>query len=91
VKADGKPWRGPREIRNLRWEGGKYSSQNTAEAALRPEEFQKNFDGAIRKAGAQDQPEDACVFPRQAASSARPPVAAAPGASCAASWGDCLA
>lgn len=22
VKADGKPWKGPREIRNLRWEGG---------------------------------------------------------------------
>ena len=24
VKADGKSWRGPREIRNLRWEGGEY-------------------------------------------------------------------
>ena len=49
VKADGPPWRGPREIRNLHWEGGAYSRQQTADAALRPEEFQKNFNDAIRK------------------------------------------
>ena len=49
VKADGHPWRGPREIRNLHWEGGAYSRQQTADAALRPEEFQKNFNDAIRK------------------------------------------
>ena len=49
VKADGQPWRGPREIRNLHWEGGAYSRQQTADAALRPEEFQKNFNDAIRK------------------------------------------
>ena len=49
VKADGPPWRGPREIRNLHWEGGAYARQQTADAALRPEEFQKNFNDAIRK------------------------------------------
>ena len=49
VKADGHPWRGPREIRNLHWEGGAYPRQQTADAALRPEEFQKNFNDAIRK------------------------------------------
>ena len=49
VKADGQPWRGPREIRNLHWEGGAYARQQTADAALRPEEFQKNFNDAIRK------------------------------------------
>ena len=49
VKADGPPWRGPREFRNLHWEGGAYSRQQTADAALRPEEFQKNFNDAIRK------------------------------------------
>ena len=49
VKADGHPWRGPREIRNLHWEGGAYARQQTADAALRPEEFQKNFNDAIRK------------------------------------------
>jgi len=49
VKADGPPWRGPREFRNLHWEGGAYARQQTADAALRPEEFQKNFNDAIRK------------------------------------------
>lgn len=49
VKADGQPWRGPREIRDLRWEGGAYSRQPTADAALSPAEFQKNFNDAIRK------------------------------------------
>ena len=49
VKADGKPWQGPREIRNLRWEGGEYARQKTVDSALSPEEFQKNFNDAIRK------------------------------------------
>jgi hypothetical protein len=49
VKADGKAWQGPREIRNLRWEGGEYPRQETGDAALRPDELQKNFDGAIKK------------------------------------------
>jgi hypothetical protein len=39
VKADGKSWRGPREIRNLRWEGGEYARQKTTAAALRPAEL----------------------------------------------------
>ena len=30
VQASGKAWQGPREIRNLRWEGGKYSRQTNA-------------------------------------------------------------
>ena len=49
VKVDGKPWQGPREIRNLRWEGGEYSRQATTGATLSPEEFQKNFNDAIKK------------------------------------------
>lgn len=49
VKVDGKPWQGPRDIRNLRWEGGDYPVQIAAPAALSPEEHQKNFNDAIRK------------------------------------------
>jgi hypothetical protein len=49
VKADGKAWQGPREIRNLRWEGVEYPRQTAADTALRPEELQKNFNDAIKK------------------------------------------
>ncbi len=49
VKADGKPWQGPREIRHLRWEGGEYSRQAATGALLSPEDFQKNFNDAIKK------------------------------------------
>lgn len=49
VKVNGKAWQGPREIRNLRWEGGEYRRQTTADAALSPDEFQKNFNDAIKK------------------------------------------
>lgn len=49
VKVEGKAWQGPREIRNLRWEGGEYSRQRTTDAALSPENFQKSFNDAIRK------------------------------------------
>jgi hypothetical protein len=49
VKADGKPWQGPRALRNLRWEGGEYANQTATDAALKPEEFKKNFDDAIKK------------------------------------------
>lgn len=49
VKADGKPWHGPREIRNLRWEGGEYSQQAAIGTTLSPEVFQKNFNDAIKK------------------------------------------
>jgi dienelactone hydrolase len=44
-----KPWRGPREIRNLRWVGGTSAGQAAAGATLSPEEFQKNFNEAIKK------------------------------------------
>ena len=49
IKVDGQPWRGPRAIRNLRWEGGEYAQRTAPDAALRPEEFQKNFNEAIKK------------------------------------------
>jgi hypothetical protein len=49
VKSDGKAWQGPREIRNLRWEGGEYSSQAATGATLNPEDFQRNFNDAIKK------------------------------------------
>jgi dienelactone hydrolase len=49
VKSNGKPWRGPREIRNLRWNGGEYPSQITADAPLKSDAFQKNFNDAIKK------------------------------------------
>ncbi|MEI6235774.1 MAG: acetylxylan esterase [Planctomycetota bacterium] len=49
VKVDGKAWKGPREIRNLRWEGGDYSRQATTGATLSSDDFQKNFNDAIKK------------------------------------------
>jgi hypothetical protein len=49
VKVEGKAWRGPREIRNLRWEGGEYSQQKAVDAALSAEDLQKNFNDAIKK------------------------------------------
>lgn len=49
VKVDGKAWQGPREIRNLRWEGGEYRQQKPNAPAPAPEEFQKDFNDAIRK------------------------------------------
>ena len=47
--VSGKAWKGPREIRNLRWEGGEYSTQVTTDAALSPDDLQKNFNDAIKK------------------------------------------
>jgi hypothetical protein len=49
MKMDGKAWQGPREIRNLRWEGGEYTRLKSTDAALSPEEHQKNFNDAIKK------------------------------------------
>ena len=49
VKVNGRSWQGPREIRNLRWEGGEYSRQQTADSALSPQEHQKAFNDAIKK------------------------------------------
>lgn len=54
TKADGKAWQGPREIRNLRWEGGMYQETSTSGAALNPEDFQKNFNNAIKKSIAEE-------------------------------------
>ncbi len=49
VKAGGKAWKGPREIRNMRWEGGKYVSQRPADSRLSDEEYQKQFNDSINK------------------------------------------
>lgn len=49
VKVDGKPWQGPREIHNLRWEGGEYSRKWTADSVLTPAEHEKVFNDAIKK------------------------------------------
>lgn len=49
VKVNGKAWQGPREIRNLRWEGGEYTTTGAIDRALSPDELRKNFDNAIKK------------------------------------------
>lgn len=49
VKTDGKAWQGPREIRNLRWVGGMYPAQSANGSTLNQEDFQKNFNNAIKK------------------------------------------
>jgi hypothetical protein len=49
VKVDAKAWMGPRAIRNLRWEGGEYPGQAPTNAALRPDDFQRDFNDAIKK------------------------------------------
>ncbi len=49
VKINGKPWKGPREIRHLRWEGGDYAAPTTTDAGLTPEELEKGFNEAIKK------------------------------------------
>lgn len=49
VKAGGKAWKGPREIRNMRWEGGKYTSQRPVESKLSDDEYQQQFNDSINK------------------------------------------
>ncbi len=49
VKVGGKAWDGPREIRNLRWEGGEYAPVVTTNAALSAADQQKAFNDAIKK------------------------------------------
>ena len=49
VKIGGKPWEGPKEIRNLRWEGGTYSAHQAKDSILSAQEHQKQFNDAIRK------------------------------------------
>jgi len=45
VKVNGKPWQGPREIHNLRWEGGEYSRPRTVDSVLTPAEHENAFNG----------------------------------------------
>ena len=49
VSVDTTAWQGSRAIRNLRWEGGEYSRQTNAGAALNSDDFQTNFNDAIKK------------------------------------------
>jgi hypothetical protein len=49
VKVTGKDWKGPREIRHLRWEGGEYSRSSTTTTTLNPQDFQRDFNAAIKK------------------------------------------
>lgn len=56
VKADGKAWQGPREIRNLRWGGGEYSGREEASLPLKPDDFRSNFDDAIKNSLQQEIP-----------------------------------
>lgn len=49
LSVSGKSWKGQPEIRNLRWEGGEYSSQATTGATPGTEEFGKDFNDAIKK------------------------------------------
>jgi cephalosporin-C deacetylase-like acetyl esterase len=44
-----KPWKGPREIRNLRWVGGQYPSSASPGNTLSSDAFQQNFNEAIKK------------------------------------------
>lgn len=52
-----KAWQGPREIRNLRWEGGQYSATPPAGSTLRPEEYQREFNAAIDRSLEQEKKE----------------------------------
>jgi hypothetical protein len=49
IRDPGRAWKGAREIRNLRWEGGNYVPSGTAEAVLTPGEHQRAFNEAIQK------------------------------------------
>ncbi len=55
VKVDAKAWEGPREIRNLRWEGGEYSKSQMSNSPLTPAEHEKAFNEAIRKSLQQEE------------------------------------
>jgi dienelactone hydrolase len=47
-KIVGAAWQGPREIRNLRWEGGQYAAQQSAGGTLSEAEQQKQFNDSIK-------------------------------------------
>lgn len=40
-------WQGPREIRNLRWEGGHYAAEPPAGSKLHADDYQRDFNAAI--------------------------------------------
>ncbi len=49
VSLSGLPWKGPREIRNLRWEGGEYTQRNNGLAPVNSNDLQLNFNDAIQR------------------------------------------
>jgi len=49
LKLDGKAWQGPREIRNLRWEGGEYVRAGAKAGGVDSAEHEKAFNDAIKK------------------------------------------
>jgi dienelactone hydrolase len=49
VKAEGKAWAGPREIRNLRWEGGAEPGEPVPNATLSADDFERDFNDAVRR------------------------------------------
>jgi pimeloyl-ACP methyl ester carboxylesterase len=57
VKVNGKAWNGPREIRNLRWEGGTYAALPLTQSALNRAEHEKAFNDAIKKSLDQEKQE----------------------------------
>ncbi len=49
VAISGKAWKGPREIRSLRWEGGQYTGPSAVDSSVDSDEFNNHFDKAIHK------------------------------------------
>jgi dienelactone hydrolase len=60
---DGRPWRGPREIRNLRWEGGTYPPDSAGKASTTAADVDRNFNAAIKESLEQEK-RDAARQPR---------------------------
>lgn len=54
VKLDGKPWQGPRAIRNLRWEGGGYPGRTAGGTAANAADLERNFEAAIKRSLAEE-------------------------------------
>ena len=59
IPARSKAWQGPREIRNLRWEGGQYAVTPPAGSTLSAEEYQRDFNDAIDRSLEQEKNERA--------------------------------
>jgi dienelactone hydrolase len=47
--AQPRPWKGPREFRNLRWIGGEYTRSKPLGTTVSQDAFQQNFNDAIKK------------------------------------------